>query len=268
MRRFAVGDLQGNLTPLLVLLDRVGFVRGQDELWVVGDLVNKGPENVEVLQFLSELPRCQVVLGNHDLHLLAVAAGTRKPRRKDTLNDILDYPGREPLLNWLSTRPLLVRDDTHRQVMVHAGIPPVWTVDDAARHARVLESVLASPDTRQTYLADLYGNEDFTTPGLPSKGPAYWRALTNYFTRMRFASADGGLEFAHSGPPEERPDGFAPWYELREPDGWQIVFGHWAALLGDTRRDDCIGLDTGYCWGNWLTLYDLDTGERHTERAS
>lgn len=261
MARYAVGDLQGFLSPLLRLLEQVNFQPDSDELWLVGDLVNRGSEDAETLRFLMSLPHAKAVLGNHDLHLLAVAHGSRSPNRKDTIQAILDAPDRDELLHWLQHRPLLVRDDETRQVMTHAGIPPCWTVDEASEHAREVEAVLRHPRASRDYFRQMYGNspdrwhEDLT-------GPDRWRVVTNYFTRMRYLGPDSQLDFAHKSPPTEAPDGLAPWFETRADDGWQVLFGHWAALMGATGQVNRLGLDTGYGWDGWLSMIDMDDPNR------
>lgn len=258
MPRYAVGDLQGHLEPLRRLLDHVDFDPDRDELWVVGDLVNRGPDNVGVLRYLMALPHLRAVLGNHDLHLLAVAEGVRETRsRKDTIDDVLQSPDRDELLHWLRHRPLASADQHHHQIMTHAGIPPCWTVDQTLACAREVETVLQDPEQCTRYLADMYGNQpDTWEPTLG--GQDRLRVITNYLTRMRFITPFSQLEFNHSGTPKDAPTGFLPWFDVREPDGWQIVFGHWAALQGQTGTADRLGLDTGYGWGGWLTLVDLD----------
>lgn len=261
MARYAVGDLQGHLDPLQQLLTQAQFDLTQDELWLVGDLVNRGTQNADILRFLRQLPRCYVTLGNHDLHMLAVAHGVRPPRDKDTFADVLDAPDRAELLHWLQTRPLLHRCERTHKVMTHAGIPPCWSVSQAAALAREMEAVLADPTTAARFFAAMYGNQpDQWNENLT--GEARWRTITNYFTRMRFIDASSRLDFTHKEAPDSPPHGWAPWYSLRQPDGWQIIFGHWAALMGKTERDDMVALDTGYGWGNWLTLREIDSGEQ------
>ena len=264
MARYAVGDLQGHLKPLASLLRYVNFDPEHDELWVVGDLVNRGPENVAVLRYLKSLPHLRAVLGNHDLHLLAVAAGVRESRsRKDTIQDVLDAPDRDDLLDWLSHLPLAWVAPEHRQIMTHAGIPPCWTVEQTLAFAGEVAAVLQDHHQRVTYLAEMYGNQpDIWHDDL--EGQDRLRAITNYLTRMRFVTPYGQLEFNHSGSPAEAPKGFMPWYEVRDRDGWQIVFGHWAALEGRTNMNDRLGLDTGYGWGGRLTLVDLDAARMAT----
>lgn len=262
MARFAVGDLQGHLKPLTELLDHVGFDARRDELWVVGDLVNRGPENLAVLRYLKALPFLRAVLGNHDLHLLAVAAGVRELRsRKDTIQDVLAAPDRDSLLNWLSHLPLAWIAPDHHQIMTHAGIPPCWTVEQTLALAGEVAAVLQDKQQRIAFLAEMYGNQpDIWHDDL--EGQDRLRIITNYLTRMRFVTPYGQLEFNHSGVPGDAPKGYMPWYEVRDRDGWQIIFGHWAALQGQTGMDDRLGLDTGYGWGGRLTLLDLDAAAR------
>lgn len=266
MSTWAVGDIQGCLPALHCVLDRAGFRPGRDVLWSVGDAVNRGPDCLGTLRFLHGLGDSLVmVLGNHDLHLLAADAGVRPLSRSDTLRSILDAPDSEDLLAWLAHRPLLHRQYGH--TLVHAGIPPQWTVDEAAERAREVEAVLRGPE-REDFLNNMYGNE-----------PALWRddltgmtrlrVITNYFTRMRYCTAEGKLDLTSKGPkPDPRPPGaapVAPWFSHphRKSVGERIIFGHWAALEGRTGGDpDLIGLDTGCVWGGAMTLYNLETGER------
>lgn len=261
MARYAVGDLQGCFDPLRRLLDRVGFDPAADRLWSVGDLVNRGPQSLECLRFFRDLgASARVVLGNHDLHLLAVAGGIRKLKRSDTLQPILDAPDAAELLEWVARQPLLYREADY--VLVHAGLAPQWTIDDAERLAAEVAAVLKSPQ-RDTYLRGMYGDE----PALWSdalQGPTRWRVITNYLTRMRFCNAYGALDLRHKEGPETAPAGFLPWYEApnRRSAGERIIFGHWASLLGRTQRPDAIALDTGCVWGNKLTLFGLDSGQR------
>lgn len=260
MARYAVGDLQGCFDPLRRLLDRVNFDPTKDRLWSVGDLVNRGPQSLECLRFFRDLgDSARVVLGNHDLHLLAVAAGIRKLKRGDTLQPILDAPDAAELLEWVAQQPLFYRESDY--VLVHAGLAPQWSIDDAERLAGEVAAVLNSA-RREIYLQGMYGDE----PSVWSdelKGPTRWRVITNYLTRMRFCDADGALDLRHKEGPETAPAGFTPWYDAphRRSAGSRIIFGHWASLLGRTNRPDAIALDTGCVWGNKLSLFSLDDGK-------
>ncbi len=263
MARFAVGDLQGCLDPLLRLLERARFEPGHDELWLVGDLVNRGPQSLAALRFVRELGgSARTVLGNHDLHLLAVAHGARLPARGDTLQAILDAPDATDLLEWLAAQPLLLRDPEQRMTLVHAGIAPQWCAEEAEALAAEVSAALAGP-SRTDFLGAMYGNEpDCWNAGL--EGFERLRVITNYLTRMRFCSPEGRLNLRAKDAPENPPPGCVPWF--RAPDarwrGETVVFGHWAALNGRVSDPDLIALDTGCVWGNCMTLINLDTRER------
>lgn len=260
MSTYAVGDIQGCLHPLKRLLEKVRFDPGRDTLWSVGDIVNRGPKCLKTLRFLYEMRHSlKLVLGNHDLHLLAVAAGTRPPSRSDTLGKILAAPDRDQLLDWLRHRPLVHAE--HGFAMAHAGIPPMWSVEEALARSREVEAVLQGPNYRD-FLADMYGNE-----------PARWRddltgqprlrLITNYFTRMRFCTAEGELDLTSKGPTPSSGMDVAPWFSHpgRKTRHDHLLFGHWASLEGQVTGENVIGLDTGCVWGGSLSLYCLETGE-------
>ncbi|WP_150911280.1 symmetrical bis(5'-nucleosyl)-tetraphosphatase [Marinobacter halotolerans] len=261
MTDYAIGDIQGCYDRLMDVLSKVDFSPSRDRLWVAGDLINRGPSSLDSLRYVESLgDSAVVVLGNHDLHLLAVAMGGHALKNKDTLKEILEAPDHHHLLNWLCQQNLLVQDKDRNFVMVHAGLPHVWSADQAAGYAREVEAVLKGPNAAD-YFAGMYGNN-----------PARWddnlqgmerlRAITNYLTRMRFIAEDGTLEFAAKESAEDAPDGFAPWFRYQRPDDVRIIFGHWAALGGNTENERFIGLDTGCVWGGQLTMMNLDTGEK------
>jgi len=253
---YAVGDLQGSLTPLKRLLEEIGFDCSNDKLWLVGDLVNRGRESLECLRFVRELGTAAVaVLGNHDLHLLCVAEGLAKLRGGDTLQPVLDAPDRVQLLEWLRNRPLLHRDGEY--ALVHAGLLPQWTVDKASSLAHEVETALRGPEYR-AFFAAMYGNE----PSVWSddlQGADRLRVIVNAMTRMRLCSAEGRMEFKHKGEPENFPPGFMPWFDVpgRRSAGHTLVCGHWSALgLKVTPR--LLSLDTGCVWGRALTAIRLE----------
>lgn len=259
MATYAVGDLQGCLDPLYALLERVRFSPAQDTLWVAGDLINRGPQSLATLRFVKGLgERAKVVLGNHDLHLLAAASGHKKTGKKDTIQPILDAPDRDELLQWLQHQPLLHHDAQLGYTMVHAGIPPIWSVKEAQRYANEVHTVLKGKDA-QKFFAAMYGDK-------PDKwdseltGTKRWRLITNYFTRMRFCTSDGKLELDTKTGPESPPKGFAPWYSFAKHRcaDTTVIFGHWASLMGNTQRENFIGLDTGCVWGGSLTMIRLE----------
>lgn len=259
MATYAVGDVQGCFVSLQRLLASAQFDPGVDRLWVAGDLVNRGPDSLGALRYIKSLGDSAVmVLGNHDLHLLAVAEGHQPAHRKDTLAAILAAPEREELLAWLRGRPLLHRDSGF--TMTHAGIPPIWTLDQASDYAREVEAALQGP-FYQDFLGAIYGNTpERWDPGL--RGYDRLRLITNYFTRMRFCSADGRLDLTAKEGLDKTPQGLAPWFahphkSLDQP----LLFGHWAALKGRTSHVNAIALDTGCVWGGQLTMLRLDDGE-------
>lgn len=261
MTDYAIGDIQGCYERLRDVLAKADFSPSRDRLWVAGDLINRGPSSLESLRYIQGLgSSAVVVLGNHDLHLLAVALGGHALKSKDTLRDILEAPDHQHLLNWLRQQNLLVHDPDRNFVMVHAGLPHIWTVQQAVGYAREVEAAISGLDAAG-YFAGMYGNR-----------PARWtdslqgferlRAITNYLTRMRFIAGDGTLEFSAKESVEEAPDGFAPWFRFQRPDDVRVIFGHWAALEGETESERFIGLDTGCVWGGKLTMMNLDSGEK------
>lgn len=261
MTDYAIGDIQGCYERLRDVLDKVDFSPSRDRLWVAGDLINRGPSSLETLRYIESLgDSAVVVLGNHDLHLLAVALGGHAPKRKDTLQDILDAPDCDRLLQWLRRQNFCVHDQKRNFVMAHAGIPHIWSVEDAVSHAREVEAVIRS-DQAEYYFTHMYGNEpERWDPGLT--GMDRWRMITNYFTRMRFIAEDGTLELATKESAGNAPEGYVPWFQFPRQDDVRVIFGHWAALEGNTGSDRFIGLDTGCVWGGVLTVMNLDTGEK------
>lgn len=258
MTLYAIGDVQGCVRAFHALLDKIRFDPDEDRLWLVGDLVNRGPESGDVLREVMRLgDRVTTVLGNHDLHLLAAAAGIRQPSDSDTFHDVLEASDAHELIEWLRHRPLLHRDRDRRLVLVHAGIPPVWTVGKARRRAREVERRLRAPDW-QSALQDMYGDSP-SEWGKGLTGSDRRRFTINALTRMRFCDAVGRLDFGFSGPPGSQPTHLVPWFDSPQRRGrkWHIVFGHWSAL-GVFRREDITALDSGCVWGRELTAVALD----------
>jgi bis(5'-nucleosyl)-tetraphosphatase (symmetrical) len=253
---YAIGDIQGCFAQFQRLLDKVDFDPAQDRLWLVGDLVNRGPDSLATLRFVRSLDEVAVVvLGNHDLHLLAVAEGYEKLKRSDTVHDVLDAPDRDELLAWLRTRPLM-----HCEAgwaMVHAGLLPQWSVARAMQLAAEVESVLRGPDYRR-FLSRMYGNEpDRWHDALA--GIDRLRVIVNAMTRLRVCTVEGVMEFAHKGRPRDMPEGFLPWFDVpgRLSQGIPLIFGHWSAL-GPVERPDVYALDTGCLWGRKLSALRLE----------
>ena len=262
MAVYAIGDLQGCLSPLEALLDELAFDPARDRVWFVGDLVNRGPDSAAALRFVRDLGDAAVTtLGNHDLHLLAVWAGFKRMKRKDTLRQVLDAPDGEELLHWLRRQRLTWRDEELGYFMVHAGVPPVWSLDEAQARGRELEEVLRGEGYLE-FLRNMYGNE----PDLWRDDLVGWdrlRYICNAFTRMRYLDAEGRLDMRCSSAPGAQPEGLHPWYERREqlraePDPLTIVTGHWSTL-GLCQRGGNVAIDTGCLWGGALTALRLDS---------
>lgn len=262
MAVYAIGDIQGCLDELQRLLDKLRFDPAGDQLWFAGDLVNRGPKSLETLRFVKSLgKRAVTVLGNHDLHLLAIPEQTEKLKHKDTLRPILEASDREELFDWLRHRPLFYYDEKTGFGLVHAGLPPQWDRDQALACSREVESVLQG-DQRHDFFAHMYGNE----PDIWSHNHTGWDRLrfsVNCFTRIRFCTPEGRLEFKHSGPPGSQPEGYLPWFRVpdRASRDTKIVFGHWSTLGLTTDIPEVFSLDTGCVWGGRLTALRIDAAE-------
>jgi len=259
MAVYAVGDIQGCYDQLRTALDLVRFNPDSDQLWLVGDLVNRGPKSLEVLRFVKELGDAAVsVLGNHDLHLLALASGNTSKAGKDTLDAILQADDRDELLHWLRHRPLMHQDQKLGFVMIHAGLPPQWHIDTAAKLALEVEQVLRS-DQHTEFFAEMYGNKPKRWSEQLS-GMDRLRFITNCFTRLRYCTHNGTLALKEKFAPDDQnnPD-VIPWFTHpdRASASTQIVFGHWSTL-GYHASNNVWALDTGCLWGGALTLLKLD----------
>lgn len=259
MSTYAIGDLQGCYLELRALLDRLAFDPRVDRLWFVGDLVNRGPDSLEVLRFVHALGEAAlVVLGNHDLHLLALAAGNSRHAKKSTLEAVLRAPDRDELLHWLRHRPLLHHDPERNFTLIHAGLPPQWDLAEARARAGELEAVLRGEDY-QDFLRDLYGNRpDRWSPDLA--GMKRLRFITNCLTRLRFCTPDGTLALTEKGSLENHTVGLVPWFRVagRKTRSDRIIFGHWSTL-GYRQEDNVWAIDSGCLWGGELTAIRLDT---------
>jgi len=254
--RYAIGDIQGCMASLERLLGLIDFSPIRDQLWLVGDLVNRGPRSLDVLRWahgLGNVVTC--VLGNHDLHLLARAAGAADEKKRDTLDDVLAASDSERLIDWLRHRPLLHSDSS--LVLVHAGLHPQWTVDDARARAAEIEHELRGPSWR-AFLAQIAG-------GRPPRwdprlgGGDRWRAILAYLVRVRTCRPDGRVDPDFDGPPSQAPPGSVPWFAMPNP-AWAthtVVFGHWAALGLDIGSHH-LAIDTGCVWGKSLSALRLD----------
>ena len=259
MAIYAVGDIQGCYTELQQMLEKIHFDPAADTLWLVGDLVNRGPDSLSVLRLVMSLGDAAVtVLGNHDLHLLAVAAGVARLHRSDTLQDILAAPDRAQLLHWLRTRRLMHTGNNF--VLLHAGLLPSWSVAQAQYLAHEVEAALQGTDY-QNFLLHMYGNKpDHWRDDLA--GYERLRVITNAFTRMRICTAQGAMEFKFKAEVQNLPAGYYPWFDVpgRASADGVMVCGHWSAL-GLKVTPQIIALDTGCLWGGALTAIRLE--DRH-----
>ena len=265
MTTYAIGDIQGCFKSLQALLKYINFQPDKDKLWLCGDLINRGPKSLETLRYIMSLGDSAIsVLGNHDLHFLAIASGATKARPKDTLDSLLNAPDRNEIIHWLSQRPLVHIDEKLGYCMVHAGIPPQWSPKMAKQYAHEVECVLKGhPEKAYAFFQRMYGSEpDLWHDNL--RGSKRLRVITNYLTRMRFCNTKGRLELKSKGSPAEAPASYQPWYQYRDlkQDKLNIVFGHWASLEGKCSRTHIHALDTGCAWGNTLTAMNLKTGLR------
>jgi len=276
MAIYCIGDIQGCDGALGRLLDTIGFSASRDTVYLLGDLVNRGPDSAAVLRRCMEQGdaiRC--LLGNHDLHLLAAAHGARKPSRRDTLASVLDAPDRSALLEWLRHQPLARSHEHSGQtlLMVHAGVVPAWSTADTLVRAQEVQDVLRSPDL-PAFLHAMYGNtpdhwdDDLT-------GTDRLRVIVNALTRMRFCSSGGVMDFESTESASAAPEGLMPWFDVpgRRTAGTLMAFGHWSTL-GWLNRSDLLGLDTGCVWGGCLsavrfgkTLADRELLQVHCEQA-
>ncbi len=268
MSVYAIGDLQGCFDELEALLDKINFDENNDQLWFTGDLVNRGPKSLECLRFVKNLGKNAVtVLGNHDLHLLAIANGQKEQLRKaDTLDSILSAPDKDDLLNWLKQCPLLHHDIDLGYTLIHAGLPPQWDLEQANECANEVESVLTSKKYKEFY-ATMYGKK----PDTWSDELTGWdrlRFITNCFTRLRYCASDNGcVEFKEKGPPGTQAKPYVPWFEAtkRKSKDLKIIFGHWSTVhLGNISNFSIYNvypLDTGCLWGGELTAIRLEDEE-------
>lgn len=255
MSTLLIGDIHGCFQEFQALLAQANFNPQHDTLWLTGDLVARGPDSLEVLRYVHSLgDSARLVLGNHDLHLLAIYAGITRKKSKDNLDKLLAAPDCDKLINWLRKQPVLQIDDEKKLVMAHAGVSPQWDIDTAKMCAREVEAILRS-DSYPLFLDAMYGdlpngwNEKLS--GLPRL-----RYITNALTRMRFCYPNGYLDMICKESPKEAHPPLKPWFELPSPiaEEYAIVFGHWAALEGTGTPEGYYPLDTGCCWGGDLTM--------------
>ncbi len=271
MATFAIGDIQGCLREFDSLLEKINF-SADDELWLAGDLINRGPQSLQLLRRVKALSsQCQIVLGNHDLHFLAILFGGHKANSKDTFEELLQAPDVYEIGHWLRKQKLVHHDRDH--ILVHAGVPEFWPSTQAFAYAEEVEAVIGQDErtilaadnvSYKEFFAKMYGNEpprwDESLTGMDRL-----RVITNYFTRMRYVDSACRMNFAEKGGLENTPSGFIPWFEQTSDQDLnqrteKILFGHWASLDGVTHSSKHIALDTGCVWGRCLTAYCLETG--------
>ena len=266
MANYAIGDIQGCFDELMNLLHKIKFKTDRDQLWICGDLINRGPKSLESLEFLYSIRKnCFITLGNHDLHFLAVAEKVIEISDSDTFQEILENRNLHIYLNWIKELPFYhigkIKNNgkTRSYVMTHAGIPPHWTIEDLKKNSQELYETLQGPEALNL-LKNMYGNE----PNHPSRCVTEMERLRlniNYLTRMRFCSRDGCLDLKHKGKATDAPSGMKPWFEwnlkiLQDPI--HLLFGHWAALEGVTGKKNITALDTGCVWGKKLSALRLE----------
>ena len=258
MATYAIGDVQGCYKQLQQLLEHIKFNPDKDKLWFAGDIVNRGPNSLKTLRFIRSLgDNAITVLGNHDLHLLAIANGRGKQGRKDTIKDILQAPDRNQLLDWLQHRPLMHYDEDLNICLVHAGIHPRWTITQALQRASEVESILQSKKAHE-FFHHMYGDK----PPKWSDKLSGWdrlRFITNVFTRMRYCDKKGRLYLKEKGAPGSQGKGVHPWFNIkdRQSQDTNIIFGHWSTL-NDPHLEHLYPLDTGCLWGGKLTALKIN----------
>lgn len=261
-----IGDLQGCYDDLLRMLEKSNFQPQHDKLWLAGDIVNRGPQSLQCLRFAYKNRKwCKIVLGNHDLHLIATAHQIRKPGRKDTLDEILQAKDGEKLINWLRHQPLLRQSKKKNLIMVHAGIYPLWSIKKAKKMAKQAEAVLQS-ENHDEFLRVMYGNQPDYWPKKGEKklqGYERTRFIINSFTRMRYLDTKYRMDMNDNGAPGTQKAGLIPWFELinKKLQKKTIIFGHWSTLRKNQFKN-LYALDSGCVWGNKLTALCIK-GKKH-----
>jgi bis(5'-nucleosyl)-tetraphosphatase (symmetrical) len=263
MSTYAIGDVQGCYDELQDLLALIDFCPQSDSLWFAGDMVNRGPKSLQVLRFIKSLGEKQrVVLGNHDLHLLAVANNQQAKKSGDTLQAILQAEDRDQLLAWLRQQPLLIEDTKQNYVMVHAGLPPQWDIATAKQCAIEVEAVLQG-DNYIELLANMYGDQPNCWRD-DLVGYQRYRFILNALTRIRFCDEDACLNLSYKYEIGRQPKNLVPWFQYRQRQSskQKIIFGHWAALQGIADGENVFAIDTGCFWGGHLTAMRLEDQKR------
>jgi len=258
MSTYAIGDVQGCYDPLRRLLDKLQFDPAQDQLWFTGDLINRGPQSLETLRFVISLAEnAKTILGNHECHFLAVARGHKTAHRADTFQPLIDAPDASALIDWLQQQPFLYEDSTLGYSMIHAGLPPQWSMTDARQCAVELEAVFKS-DAIDAFLAVMYGDQPACWDS-SLKGNERLRFIINCFTRLRYCDEQGQLNLKEKGAIGSQAEGLIPWFDApkRKTANEKLLFGHWSTL-GLQQKNNAICLDSGCLWGGQLSAIKLD----------
>ncbi|QYJ85446.1 symmetrical bis(5'-nucleosyl)-tetraphosphatase [Shewanella mesophila] len=269
MATYFIGDIQGCYDELRAILSQVDFNPSKDELWIVGDMVARGDKSLETIRYIKSLENsAKPVLGNHDLHLLALHGKLKRPKPSDQLSALLCADDIDELVDWLRLQPLLRQHPSQPIVMTHAGIPPQWDIATAIEEANAVHRALMSPNYLTHLIKDMYTDDiDDWAESMPSKQRLIY--CVNALTRMRYLNADGRLDFSCKLPPESNPDNtLKPWFHFPSmvSETHTLVFGHWAALMGKVDNPALQALDTGCCWGEYLTLWHLESNQKITQK--
>jgi len=261
MAHYAIGDVQGCYDPLRRLLDKLKFDPTKDQVWFAGDLINRGPQSLETLRFIMSLGEsARSVLGNHECHFLAIAHGYKQPHRADTFDKMLEAEDVDKLIQWVRSRPFFYEDHNLGYSMLHAGVPPQWSIDETRQYARELEKVISGKRLKQ-FLAAMYGNQpDIWNDNLC--GHERLRFIINCFTRMRFCDKKGRLDLSAKSPVGKQEKHLMPWFNVpkRRTANNKIVFGHWSTL-GRHQENNVTCLDSGCLWGGELSAIKLGSPE-------
>ncbi|ORU92480.1 MAG: diadenosine tetraphosphatase [Cycloclasticus sp. symbiont of Bathymodiolus heckerae] len=264
MTTYAIGDIQGCYDSLRELLDKIQFDQSCDQLWFAGDLINRGPQSLDTLRFIISLgDNARSILGNHECHFLAVARGHKKAHRMDTFSDILKANDADELIQWLRSQPFFYEDTLLGYSMLHAGLPPQWSINDARQYARELEAVIQG-DEIDDFLSSMYGdNPNYWDESL--SGNDRMRFIINCFTRLRFCSEQGRLNLIEKGSLGTQAEGLIPWFDVpnRKTANDKILFGHWSTL-GIQQKNNTTCLDGGCLWGGSLAAIKLDGSDEIT----
>ncbi|ABM25995.1 MULTISPECIES: symmetrical bis(5'-nucleosyl)-tetraphosphatase [Shewanella] len=269
MAHYFVGDVQGCFTELQKVLEKVDFNPSQDELWAVGDLVARGPDSLATLRFFKSLgDSAKTVLGNHDLHLMAIHGKLKRDKPSDNLKALLKADDINELIDWLRQQPLMRELPEQQLIMTHAGVPPQWSLETLRQESALVSHALKQDDYLEALISQMYTDtaERWEPTAL---GIARLRFCINALTRMRYLYVDGHLNFDCKQPPQDCTDPqLRPWYEYTSPlrQSHTLVFGHWAALMGNVNDKKLKALDTGCCWGEHLTLWHLEKDQKITQK--